>query len=36
MRILPALLHLAQFWDGRAADVEEQAKGWFSTRSRWR
>ncbi|MEZ4241543.1 MAG: cytochrome-c peroxidase, partial [Myxococcota bacterium] len=22
-----AALHLAQFWDGRAADVEEQAKG---------
>jgi cytochrome c peroxidase len=25
--VLNAALHLAQFWDGRAADVEEQAKG---------
>jgi len=25
--VLNAALHFAQFWDGRAADVEEQAKG---------
>ncbi len=25
--VFNAALHLAQFWDGRAADVEEQAKG---------
>ena len=25
--VLNAALHVAQFWDGRAADVEEQAKG---------
>ena len=25
--VLNAALHLAQFWDGRAADVEEQAQG---------
>ncbi|MCG8591543.1 MAG: c-type cytochrome [Proteobacteria bacterium] len=25
--VLNASLHVAQFWDGRAADVEEQAKG---------
>ena len=26
-RSLNAALHVAQFWDGRAKDVEEQAKG---------
>ena len=33
--VLNAVFNTAQFWDGRARDLEEQAGGRWSTRSRW-
>ena len=33
--VLNAVFNTAQFWDGRAADLKEQAGGPIATRSRW-